>query len=72
MPRGRSVFLANWAAAERKALLTLFWCTAGPGWAQKSGWQDGDSDLGEWCGVALDPRENGVTLVDLRRNGLAG
>ena len=40
---------------------------------QKSGWQEDDSDLGEWCGIGLDPGgDHGVTLVDLRRNRLSG
>ena len=68
-----SAFLAPSTAPERRALLTLFWCTSGPEWTQKSGWQEDDSDLGEWCGVGLDPGgDYGVTLVDLRRNRLSG
>lgn len=65
---------------ERRALRTLFWCTAGPAWANRQGWDDGSSgdsdkqdvDLNDWCGVRLDPADDGVVLVDLRRNGLAG
>lgn len=60
------------AAAERKALLALFWCTAGPDWCQKSGWQDAEIDLGQWSGVQLDPSHDGVVVLDLRRRGLTG
>lgn len=82
------------AARERKALVALWWCTNGPLWAQKTGWEEaavqaqaeggGRGREGEetweqlligdwWSGVGLDPSgEDGVTLVDLRRNGLQG
>lgn len=60
-------------ADERRALMTLFWCTAGPGWLNKSGWQNGESSaLKTWCGIGLDSSGDAVTLVDLRRNGLTG
>eukprot|EP00752_Nemacystus_decipiens_P001895 g1825.t1 len=67
------------AAREKKALLTLWWCTNGPGWIDAEGWEaaaleEVEEELGDsWFGVGLDPAgRDGVTLVDLRRNGLHG
>lgn len=59
--------------------MALWWCTNGPGWINGEGWEEaaqeeGEEELGDWWfGVGLDPAgEDGVTLVDLRRNGLQG
>lgn len=66
------------AARERGALLTVFWCTMGPAWVNKVGWQDRESsDVRNWWGVGVDitgdeQEEERVTLIDLRRNGLSG
>lgn len=67
------------ATREKKALLTLWWCTNGPGWINAEGWEaaaleEVEEELGDsWFGIGLDPAgEDGVTLVDLRRNGLHG
>ncbi|CAM9520586.1 unnamed protein product [Discosporangium mesarthrocarpum] len=57
---------------DRRALRTLFWCSNGPEWRENTGWleKDNEPDLRKWCGVGV---KNGqVTLVDLRRKGLAG
>lgn len=64
---------------ERRALSTIFWCTMGPAWVNKVGWQEGEnSDVRNWWGIGVDlsgddeQDEERVTLVDLRRNGLSG
>lgn len=100
MVSGTNDRLAATADLERKALAALWWCTNGPGWIQKSGWDLGEAHkqepreqqrqqqpreeaigggsssnelLAEWDGVGLDPSgQDGVTLIDLRRNGLQG
>lgn len=61
--------------------MALWWCTNGPGWINAEGWEEaaqeeGEEELGDWWfGIGLNPAresEDGVTLVDLRRNGLQG
>lgn len=68
-------------ARERRALLALWWCTNGPRWVNAEGWEeaaaqeDGEKEqLGGdwWFGVGHATDGDGVTLVDLRRNGLQG
>ncbi|CAM9337204.1 unnamed protein product, partial [Ectocarpus sp. 6 AP-2014] len=55
---------------DRDALLTLYHCTGGPSWHNRSGWGS-DRPLNEWYGVTTNSAGR-VVALELRYNNLQG
>ena len=56
---------------ERLALAEFHAGTGGDSWTEDDGW-GGDSFVGDWHGVTVDPRDSLVRRLDLPDNGLEG
>ncbi len=58
------------SVSPREVLTALYDATDGPNWTNSGNWKT-DTPLDEWYGVGTDA-DAGVTVVDLRGNGLIG
>ncbi|WP_419947848.1 leucine-rich repeat domain-containing protein [Candidatus Palauibacter sp.] len=56
---------------DRADLMKLYEAMGGEGWTNATKWGT-DAPLGEWTGVAVDPRTGRVAGINLSRNNLTG